>query len=63
MGKSSRWFICLALALALFLIGNGYLNQNLLGIMAVFYWTLGVVSLFFAIVVWFYRTRGFRCFC
>ncbi|HUT26767.1 MAG TPA: hypothetical protein VMW85_01785 [Methanomassiliicoccales archaeon] len=63
MGKSSRWFvsrllvsaICLALAIVLFLIGNGYLNQNLLGIMAVFYWTLGVVFLFFAIIVWFYR--------
>jgi len=66
MGKRSRWFIfrllgsaiCLVLALTLFLIGNSYLNDlndNLLGIMAAFYWTLGVVSLFFAIIVWFYR--------
>ena len=67
MGKRSRWFvsrllgsaICLALTLVLFLIGYSYLNQNLLGIMAAFYWALGMVSLFFAIIVWFYhRPRG-----
>ena len=58
--------ICLALAFVLFLIGNSYLNDhndNLLGIMATLYWTLGVLSLFFAIIVWFYhRPRGSGAF-